>query len=172
MKFPLKNLSKSAFTLIELLTVIAVLAILAAILIPAIGAVRESANSSKSVANLRQIGNAISIYTNEKSGNYPLLNRRDLTTPGPYRWPQALEEVVFEWDRQASGKHPIFEDPTVETHHGISDYGGNTLFFGDGNEVNQNRVNGFRNIYQLERPAMTVVACTAHHPSSANNSAA
>jgi prepilin-type N-terminal cleavage/methylation domain-containing protein/prepilin-type processing-associated H-X9-DG protein len=163
---------KSGFTLIELLTVIAVIGILAAILIPAIGSVRHNANSSKSVANLRQIGNAVSVYTNEKKGDYPLLNRRGPDIPGAYRWPQALEEVVFEWDREQSGKHSIFEDPAADSHHGISDYGGNTLFFGDGNEANQGRVNGFRNIFKLERPSTTVVACTAHHPSSASNSAA
>ena len=112
------------------------------------------------------------MYTNEKNGNYPLLNRRNLEATDKYYWPQALEEVVFEWDRAVSGKHPIFEDPAVENHHAISDFGGNSIFFGDGNESNQERVNGFRNIFKLARPATTVVACTAHHPNSANNTAA
>jgi len=149
-----------------------VIGILAAILLPAVGAVRESAHSSTSISNLREIGNAVSIYKNAKGGNYPLLNRRAPDIPGAYRWPQALEEVVFEWDREVSGKHPVFDDPTADKHHGISDYGGNTIFFGDGNEANQSRVNGFRNVFKLERPSGTVVACTAHHPNSATNSAA
>lgn len=163
---------KCAFTLIELLTVVAIIGVLAAILIPVVGMVRHKANSSTSLSNLRQIGNAVSVYTTDMKGNYPLLNRRSLDNPEKYFWPQALEEKVLEWDRTAAGKHPIFEDPTASKHHGISDYGGNMLFFGDGNESNQNRVDGFRNIFKVQRPSSTVIVATAHHPSTDDNSAA
>lgn len=54
-----------AFTLIELLSVIAVITVLMAILIPAVSAVRASAHSAECTSNLRQIGVAAQLYTQE-----------------------------------------------------------------------------------------------------------
>jgi prepilin-type processing-associated H-X9-DG protein/prepilin-type N-terminal cleavage/methylation domain-containing protein len=71
MKTTRKN---AAFSLIELLVVIAVVAILAAILIPALGKVRESANSVRCANNLRQIALAANAYASTNNGNYPALN--------------------------------------------------------------------------------------------------
>ncbi|MFT6235313.1 MAG: prepilin-type N-terminal cleavage/methylation domain-containing protein [Lentimonas sp.] len=63
--------SHTAFTLIELLTVIAIIAILAAILIPVVGKVRESAQASTCLNNLRQIGTALGLYQSEHQGAFP-----------------------------------------------------------------------------------------------------
>jgi len=60
--------SKLGFTLIELLTVIAIIAVLAGILIPVIGSVRKNAQVAGSVANLKGLGQAFSLYTNEHGG--------------------------------------------------------------------------------------------------------
>ncbi|MDQ8192961.1 prepilin-type N-terminal cleavage/methylation domain-containing protein [Coraliomargarita sp. SDUM461004] len=60
----------AAFTLIELLCVIAVIAILSAILIPTAGRIRESANATKCVSNLRTIGQTIGLIVAE-NGDYP-----------------------------------------------------------------------------------------------------
>lgn len=59
----IKNQSRAAFTLIELLTVIAIIGILAAILIPAVGAVRKKASQAKSSSNLRQIALAYNNFS-------------------------------------------------------------------------------------------------------------
>jgi prepilin-type N-terminal cleavage/methylation domain-containing protein len=62
---------RHAFTLIELLVVIAIIAILAALLLPVLTKVQENANSTKCLANLRQIGVAINSYCNENDGLLP-----------------------------------------------------------------------------------------------------
>ncbi|MDP0495877.1 MAG: type II secretion system protein [Verrucomicrobiota bacterium JB024] len=62
---------RRAFSLIELLVVIAVIGALAGILIPTIGKVRESANHSTNVSNLRSLGNAFAMYASEHGGRLP-----------------------------------------------------------------------------------------------------
>jgi len=57
-----------AFTLIELLTVIAIIGILAAILIPTVGKVRSMARTTKCLSNLRQIGTAAALFSNDNKG--------------------------------------------------------------------------------------------------------
>ncbi|EIP99893.1 prepilin-type N-terminal cleavage/methylation domain-containing protein [Opitutaceae bacterium TAV1] len=62
--------TKSAFTLIELLTVIAVIGILAAIMIPTVGAVRTSANKAKTKSQFSQWITAYELFRQEY-GYYP-----------------------------------------------------------------------------------------------------
>jgi len=62
------------FTLIELLVVIAIIAILAAILFPVFAKVREKARESTCVSNMKQIGLAITQYTQDYDETFPLRN--------------------------------------------------------------------------------------------------
>jgi prepilin-type N-terminal cleavage/methylation domain-containing protein/prepilin-type processing-associated H-X9-DG protein len=56
------------FTLTELLTVIAIIGILAAIIIPAVGQIRSSANNTRCQSNLRQIGAASLLWSQDNKG--------------------------------------------------------------------------------------------------------
>ena len=84
---------RAGFTLIELLVVITIIAILAGLALAVSGSVRKSADRTKCLANLRNIGHAIGTYAGENEGYLPgplwesqscWYNERDTGTLGYY----------------------------------------------------------------------------------------
>lgn len=62
---------KKAFTLIELLVVVAIIALLISILLPSLSRARELAKRAVCASNLRGLGQAMVIYANDNTEQYP-----------------------------------------------------------------------------------------------------
>src|SRR5688500_13787447 len=62
---------RSAFTLVELLVVVGIIATLIGILMPALATVQREGRKSVCASNLKQIGNAVVLYTQQYRGRYP-----------------------------------------------------------------------------------------------------
>lgn len=64
---------QKGFSLIELLVVIAVIALLAALLVGPLGRARETARATACLSNLRQIGFALQLYTQDHGNRLPVM---------------------------------------------------------------------------------------------------
>lgn len=108
-----------AFTLIELLTVIAIIGILAAIVIPTVGSVRQTAQASVCLSNVRQIALAATIYSNENRGRLP-----DAGTSTDPLWARTLSTYI---NVPASQKASIFVCPgtSIPVEESTNPYGPN-----------------------------------------------
>lgn len=66
-----KTLFTKGFTLIELLVVISIIAILAGIALPVFSTVKEKGNQTADLANGKQIGLALRLYSTDNNGRFP-----------------------------------------------------------------------------------------------------
>ncbi|MEX1016117.1 MAG: DUF1559 domain-containing protein [Phycisphaeraceae bacterium] len=66
-----RHASSSGFTLIELLVVISIIALLIGILLPTLGAARCAAQNAQCLSHMRQIGQAVVMYTSDYKNQLP-----------------------------------------------------------------------------------------------------
>ena len=84
---------RRGFTLVELLVVIGIIALLISILLPSLNSARQSAKTVKCLANLRSIGQGITLYANASRGSLP----------------------YGQWDGVGTGPDGTFAAPNVNT---------------------------------------------------------
>lgn len=89
-------MKKGAFTLTELLVVIAIIGVLVALIFPVMGKVRERAQATICLSNLKQIGVAIGAYAADHKGELPV-NDSTRLDGGP-RWYLTLNPYVGKSD--------------------------------------------------------------------------
>ena len=124
------------FTLIELLVVIAIIAILAAMLLPALSAARERARGNNCKANLKNMGNAVVLYTDQNRDYIPNLQMPRDTGKWTH-WAACLalqlDGVSFwSWgwlEGSQDGTKKIFQCPTlISTGEGNSSRTGGSVY--------------------------------------------
>ncbi|MGI9242240.1 MAG: type II secretion system protein, partial [Verrucomicrobiales bacterium] len=81
---------RHGFTLIELLVVIAIIGLLVSITIPIYRVVNEGTNSARSLANLKNIGSTINLYTSENNNQLPVVDGEELP---PLDWTNVTIEL-------------------------------------------------------------------------------
>src|SRR5215475_13034711 len=105
--------SRSAFTLIELLVVIAIIAILAAILFPVFATAREKARQASCQSNLRQLGLATLMYTEDYDETYPLYQYSDCQGFTCYQYWFGLR-VSTGWDKSRGLLYPYMKNGQIQ----------------------------------------------------------
>lgn len=85
------RLPRRAYTLVELLLVVSIVAMLASLLFPAFQTARQRAKEPPCIANLRQIGAAVAMYTQDFDDLYP--NGADTVHRYSYLWKPPQEEA-------------------------------------------------------------------------------
>jgi prepilin-type N-terminal cleavage/methylation domain-containing protein/prepilin-type processing-associated H-X9-DG protein len=130
---------RRGFTLVEVLVVIAIIAVLAAIILPAVFSARRKARAASCLSNLRQLGLALQMYSEDHDGFYTRGQYYPWTSV--HLWSDAIEPYVRE--------EALFCCPSAGSDQ--YGYGYNIAYWGAGDwEDGMHGVNDFRPVHQAD----------------------
>jgi prepilin-type N-terminal cleavage/methylation domain-containing protein len=89
--------NKRAFTLVELLVVIAIIAVLLAVLLPALAYVKNLARRIQCSTNLKGIGHAYSLYSNDYGNKLPTPEQSNKWIQHYYMYRRETSAGVYTW---------------------------------------------------------------------------
>lgn len=117
--------TRAAFTLIEILVVIAIIGILAALLSPGLKSARDSGRSIACINNLKQIGVAFQLYSNDNGDFLPLgyYFKENPSNPVGWGWQITVGKYLQKTDTPYT-QAKIFIDPSISPVPEIYDWSG------------------------------------------------
>jgi prepilin-type N-terminal cleavage/methylation domain-containing protein/prepilin-type processing-associated H-X9-DG protein len=138
---------RRAFTLVEMLAVVSIIGLLVALILPAVQAAREAARRSRCVANLKQIGIALSAYetVHRVFPSSPLMDRWGVASSGlaepAFILPQLEQSALY--NSINTYIHEAVDYPSIENRTARNTHLENFLCpsDGDGTHLNSYRYN-------------------------------
>lgn len=99
---------RRGFTLIELMVVIAIISILASILFPVFSKAKDKARSTACLANLKQIGTAAIMYTQDWDQTFPLAWNTEYNGTWVNTWRHGVQPYIDNYDIYTCPGQPDF----------------------------------------------------------------
>jgi prepilin-type N-terminal cleavage/methylation domain-containing protein/prepilin-type processing-associated H-X9-DG protein len=84
---------RRGFTLVELLVVVTVIGVLAGLLFPVFAQARDKARQTVCASNLRQLGGAVTLYTQDYDDRFPQTH----PTATPWTFPDDEDALITSW---------------------------------------------------------------------------
>ena len=146
---------RGGFTLIELLVVIAIIAILAAILFPVFARAREKARAISCLSNLKQLGLAAEMYSQDYDEMYvPHCHRPIMSQPPTYYWFEIIQPYIK--NRQLMWC-PSWRPPTGTADRYMGGYGHICSgFTNDASNPNYTGVSWYGSVAAIHHPSRQI----------------
>lgn len=115
----MKNFKKHGFTLVELLAVAAMIGVLAALSFGAVRNLHGSANATKCLSNLRQVGAAVQLFAGDNNASLPGTGHFRTSDGTSLSWTAVLEDYL--------SNDFIGKCPSARSHRANVTYGWNDM---------------------------------------------